>query len=446
MTIYLPSDPNLFRQAFDAACDRILRSEQDIAFYALYVELASRLQEHPHFRDYLLGLEDESGNKRKEFSIAALEALEDSWMKLWKYHRHSLKHRKQLVSIKRMVTAPHETTFSPLYHRILFRLWEFRYFSPVCRFINETPNLFRAAQSELNCTSIQFNHLHPSRERYFAKRKIILCKLSKKDKRRDLHKRIFAPAQNNIVPFKRSAECMPSAIFSSKTEAIEKKFFIPGQNDYEKRQNMHNMAETNPVFCWERIQFLQQCYNASGGFPALRPSNGEWSLTREMAWKSAQERCAIEVLLGAKMAFKQKLSHEPCSSIDSFLICEHRIHRGDYEKYLRSLKSHVAIQLFRIQDAQTASQAPHAPALPQLERLTEAEQYRIERENFIIDHAKKYRAEFPLASHNKMFIAYKKECPKRLVYAKTKWKEVIKKHKLDPRTPKEKKKNSGRPY
>jgi hypothetical protein len=37
MTIYLPLDPALFRQAFDAACDRILRSEQDIAFYALYV-------------------------------------------------------------------------------------------------------------------------------------------------------------------------------------------------------------------------------------------------------------------------------------------------------------------------------------------------------------------------------------------------------------------------
>jgi hypothetical protein len=180
-------------------------------------------------------------------------------------------------------------------------------------------------------------------------------------------------------------------------------------NDYEKRQNMQIMAEINPVFCWEKIQFLQQCYTANGGFPSLTASKGRWSLIREIAWKSAHERCEIEALLGAKMALKQKMSHEPCSSIDSFLMCEHQIHRGDYEKYLQALKNHIEIQLFRIQDAQTASRAPYAaPALPQLERLTEADQCRIERENFIVDHAKKYRAEFPLESHRNMFEAYKK--------------------------------------
>ncbi|MGC2595232.1 MAG: hypothetical protein WA347_03020 [Rhabdochlamydiaceae bacterium] len=446
MTIYLPADPVRFRDAFDAVCNRILDCKQDVAFYILFVELATQLREHPVLKDYILGLESKSVKQKEEFSIAALETLEDSWVRLWKYHRHSLKHLKQLIHIKRIITAPEGITFSLLYNRICFRMWEFRCSSPFFRFIYETPKLFRAAQSKINLASSQFDHFYPSRERYFAQRKIILCKLSKKDKRRDLHKKIFVPMPNKIVPFKRSAECMPSAIFSQKTEAIEKKFFIPGQNDYEKRQNMQIMAETNPAFCWERIQFLQQCYGVNENSQALMPSKGRWSLIREMAWKSAQERCAIEALLGAKMALKQKLSHEPCSSIDSFLMCEHQIHRGDYEKYLQSLKSHIEIQLFRIQDAPTASQVPHAtPALPQLERLTKADQCRIERENFIVEHAKKYRAEFPLESHCNMFKAYKKECPQRLLYAMTKWKGVIKNHKLDPRTPKEKKKNAGRP-
>jgi hypothetical protein len=445
MTIYLPSDPVLFREAFDAVCDRILRSEQDIAFYTLYIELVSRLQEHPYFKDYLFALENESGKKREEFSIAALEALEDSWMKLWKYHRHSLKHRKQLIRIKQMVTAPHELSYSPLCRRILFLLWEFRYFSPFFRFIEEAPRLLRSAQFALYFSSAQFDHLYPSGKGYFAKRKVAPLKFPKKDKRRGLCKRIFDPGANNM-PFKQSAEQIHSAYFCSKTEQIEKRFFLPGQNDHEKKWNMQIMAETDAAFCWERIRFLQQCYAFNEAVPLLNPLKGRWKSVREKAWKSAQERCEIEVLLGAKMAFNQKLSHEPCSSVDSFLMYEHQIHRGDYEKYLQTLKNHIEIQLFRIQNALVVSQAADAtPAFAQLEQLTEADRCRVERENFIVDHAKKYRAAFPFETNKNMFIAYRKKCPRGLEYAMTKWKEIIKKHQLDPRTPEEKKKNSGRP-
>lgn len=443
MTIFLPTDPVLFRQAFDAACGRILRSEQDIAFYALYVELTSRLQEHSHFKDYLLGLEDESGIKRKEFGLAALEALEDSWMKLWKYHRHSLKHRKQLISIRRMVTAPHEITFSSLYLRILFRLWEFRYFSPFCRFIDKAPRLFRSAQSALHFASIQFDHFYPPGKEYFAERKVAPLKFSKKDRRWGLHKRIFDPRANK-TPFKRLAEQIHSNYFCSKTEQIEKIFSIPGQNNYEKRRNMQIMAETDPAFCWERIRFLQQCYALNGAGPPRNPSKGRWKSVRENAWKLTEEKCELETLLGAKIAFVQKQSPEPCSSIDSFLMCEHQIHRKDYEKFLQFLKNHIHTQSLRIQDAQTTLQTTKTP--PQLERLTEAENSRVERESFVIDHAKNYRSRFPFATHNDIFSAYKKECPRNLAYALTKWKKIIKDNQLDPRTPEEKKKSAGRPF
>ncbi|MGC1879259.1 MAG: hypothetical protein WA678_07785 [Rhabdochlamydiaceae bacterium] len=432
MTIYLPSDPVLFRQAFDAACDRILCSEQDIAFYALYVELTSRLQEHPHFKDYLLGLENESGNKRREFGIAALEALEDSWIKLWKYHRHSLKHRQQLVNIKRMVTAPHEISYSPLYHRILFRLWEFRYFSPFCRFIEEAPRLFRSAQSALHLASIQYNHLYPSEKKYFSERKAAPLKLSKKDRRRSLCKRIFDPGANNM-PFKRSVEQIHSTYFSSKTEQIEKRFSIPGQNNYEKRRNMQIMAETDPVFCWERIRFLQQCYAFNEALPALDPSKGQWPSVRENVWKSAQEKCEIETLLGAKMALMQKLSPQPCSAIDSFLLSEHQIHRKGYEKHLQSLKNHIHAQLYKIENTQKSAIEDPRFTLPGTQR-----------EWFVIDLSSRFWTANPLGKQDDAFEYYQLKCPFQKLLSRARWRQIIRKRKLDPRHPAAKKRGPGK--
>jgi hypothetical protein len=432
MTIYLPSEPVLFRQAFDAACDRILRSEQDIAFYALYVELASRLQEHPHFKDYLLGLEDESGIKRKEFSIAALEVLEDSWMKLWKYHRHSLKHRKQLVSIKRMVTAPHEISFSHLYHRILFRLWEFRYFSPFCHFIDEAPRLFRSAQSALHIASIQYDHLYPLGKAYFTERKPAPLKLSKKDSRRGLCKRIFDPGANDM-PFKRSAEQIHSTYFSSKTEQIEKRFSIPAQNGYERKRNMQIIAETDPAFCWERIQFLKQCYALNEAVPPLNPSKGRWKSVRENAWKSAEERCELETLLGAKMALMQKLSHQPCSTVDSFFVCEHQIHRKDYEKYLQSLKNHIHAHLFKIENAQHNTAENPGLALPGTQK-----------EWFVIDLATQFWKTNPLGKRDDAFSHYLVKCPSQKLLSRHRWEQIVRERKLDPRPSEAKKRGPGK--
>jgi hypothetical protein len=432
MTIYLPTDPVLFRQAFDAACDRILRSDQDIAFYALYIELISRLREHPHFKDYLLGLEAESGNKRRAFSIAALEALEDSWMKLWKYHRHNLKHRKQLVSIRRMVTAPHEITFSSLYHRILFRLWEFRYYSPFCRFIDKAPRLFRSAPSALHFASIQFDHFYPPGKEYFAERKVAPLKFSKKDRRWGLHKRIFDPGANK-TSFKRLAEQIHSNYFCSKTEQIEKRFSIPGQNIYEQRRNMQIMAETDPAFCWERVRFLQQCYAFNEALSVFNPSKGRWKSIRENAWKLAEEKCELETFLGAKMTLMQKLSPEPCSTVDSFLSCEHQIHRKDYEKYLQSLKNHIQAHLFKIENAQRNTAENPGLALPGTQK-----------EWFVIDLAGQFWKANPLEKRDDAFRYYLLNCPFQKLLSRERWEQIVRKRKLDPRPPAAKKRGPGK--
>ena len=79
------------------------------------------------------------------------------------------------------------------------------------------------------------------------------------------------------------------------------------------------------------------------------------------------------------------------------------------------------------------------------ERFTKANCDRIDRENFIRDHAKKYWTEYPITNQKNMFNDYKKDCPRNLVYSFTTWKKIVKEHHLDPRTDIEKKKFSGRP-
>ncbi|MGE3533351.1 MAG: hypothetical protein AB7H48_00800 [Parachlamydiales bacterium] len=450
MTIYLPEGVSLFRQAFDDACDRILRSEDDITFYTLYVELIARLQEHPLFRDFIHGLEAESQKQKQEFSIAALDALEDCWMKLWRYHCHNLKHRKQLVRIKRMVTAPCGVSSARLYNGLIFRMSEFCRFSPFCRFMNESPRLFRKAQFELRLASTCFEHFYSSKEAYFSQRKVVQRKLQKKDKQRGLHKKIFDPGSRHIAPLTQSMEVVSSDFFSPGIEEIEKRFFNPGQSTSEKRRDIRSKVETNPAFCWETIKFLLQCCTPGGSSPEPKAFKGKWPSIRDTAWKSAQERCEIGVLLFAKMAFRKKLSSNSSANIDCFLSCENQFHREDYEMYLQSLKNHVHAQLLKIQDTLTAPQIADtdtsllAPS-PQSESLTKANRARIERENCIIEHAKKYWAKFPSATNPSVFNDYKSTCPQNLRYSLTKWKEIIKSKKLDPRTTKEKKLSSGRP-
>ncbi len=433
MTIYLPDSVSLFRQAFDAVCDRILQSKNTTAFYMLYVELIKNLREHPLLENFILELEAETTKHKQAFSIAALEALEDSWLRLWKYHRR-LKHRKQLVHIKRMITMPEAISYSPLYNRILFSMWEFRYHSPFFRSINEAPRLFQSAQSEINLAPVQFDYSSSS-EAYFAKRKVTQCKLGAKDKRRNLHNKIFNPGPpKKIMKFRRSAECVRNALFSRKIAEIEQKFIIPGQNDDEKRQNMQIMAETNPVICWERLRFLRECFIANGTFPAPAPFKGRWSSVREMAWNSARERCDIEVFKGAKMALGQKLSPDPCSSIDLFLMCEHRIHRRDYERYLHSLKNHIQAQLFKIESIQQkAAEENPLLVLPGTQK-----------KNFVIDLANKCWKINPNANYDEVYLHYLINCPASRQLSRTSWERIIRKAKIDPRPKEAKKRGPGK--
>jgi hypothetical protein len=430
MTIYLPQKVATFRQAFDETCERITNNKKDAAFYTLLVGLAGSLQEHHLTKDFIQGFENESAKLKQDFSVASLAALEDSWIRLWKYHRRSFKHRKQLVQIKRIVTKPKEITYSTLYRQISFRMWEFRHFSPFCDAIHEIPKLFKDAQFNIKLGTNQFDYSNSSKALYFAKKMVVPLQLKKKDKLWNFHKKIFTH-QFTSTAFDRPVECLPQALFSPKIEEIEKQFFAPGQNDHEKRQNIIFAAEINPISCWERIQFLKQCFAANEP-PVSIPFKGRWQTIRDSSWQSAQKRCEAGVLLGAKMALMQKLSPNPCSDVDVFLACEHQIHRKDYEQYIQSLKSHIHHCLLKIEDQQAN------------ERNTQGKLPGSQKEWFLIDLAKQYWDENSKAHHDEVFENYLVKCPPDKQLSRDRWNKIIQKNHLDPRSPKDKKRGKGK--
>lgn len=161
MTIYLPEKALDFREAFDETCDRILNSESDAAFYNLILQLMTSIQDHPLLKGCLARLETDLESRQQDFDRSALEAIEEVWKRLWKLHSYSFKHRKQLVSIKWIITYPKKIISSPLYARILFSLREFSIYSPIFKFLSYAPMLFHAAQSEMDLAIFRVNNLYP---------------------------------------------------------------------------------------------------------------------------------------------------------------------------------------------------------------------------------------------------------------------------------------------
>jgi hypothetical protein len=209
--------------------------------------------------------------------------------------------------------------------------------------------------------------------------------------------------------------------------------FIQGQNDHEKRLNMQMRAEINSVFCWDRISFLHQCYSVHEDYPPLKPLKGRWASVRAEAWRLAKNRCEIEVLLGAKIAFNQKLSLDPRSSIDSFLICKHQIHRKDYEAYLCSLKNHIHSQLFKTENVKKEVQGDCKLALPGTQR-----------EWFVKDLAVQSWKANPCANCQQSYEYYQLRCPPKKLLGRERWEQIVRKYKLDPRKPNEKIRGRGK--
>ncbi len=122
MTIFLPQEPANFHKAFDKACNRILKSKYDEVFYELLVQLIEKIRELPFFKETFNEFEAEVFKRQLDFSQLSLNCHEYHWKKLWQYHRHDYKHRRQLVQIKRIITHPRRSLSSPLHARLNFAM------------------------------------------------------------------------------------------------------------------------------------------------------------------------------------------------------------------------------------------------------------------------------------------------------------------------------------
>jgi hypothetical protein len=129
MTIFLPNEPQAFREAFDRACDRIVGSKQDRVFYSLYAALLEALRAHPLVGTYFFGFEKTAEKMDLEFSEAAFHAMEEEWILLWKTHPKNGRVRIELAKIKATITRPGVVAFNSLFHQINCSFFHLRFLS-----------------------------------------------------------------------------------------------------------------------------------------------------------------------------------------------------------------------------------------------------------------------------------------------------------------------------
>lgn len=319
MTIYLPDNISSFRQAFNETWDRILRSEYDETFFKLILDLTAILKKHSLTKDYFSSFEQEYSKWQQEYIAMASNILEYNWKKLWQYHRHRYKHRKHLLRIKRIVTAPNAIEFSPLYPRAICTMGHFRHFSPFFRCIVEARLLFRTAQSQINSWPFLGKQFCTVKDQVIKHIKVTVVKLKKNDRKKDkiyqlsigikqkemILDKVATTRKKSSILLKKSIEPL-SSLYSPQAATFEQKFGIPRRNSDEKRRNMLIRAEINPFFCLERFRFIEQCLNAPNIIqPIQRVAKLKTEINREM-WFAAFDRCEREALCYAKAAFLQK--------------------------------------------------------------------------------------------------------------------------------------------
>lgn len=441
MTIFLPQELSLFRQAFDATCERILLSKEDEVFYVLLIDLILKIREHTLLKKTIYQLEDESSKRQKQFSVAAFDAYQVHWKQLWKYHHHNYGQRKILARIKRIVTSSKISSPSSLHCRLKFAIKEFCLYSPFFQLLASTQRLFRIAQYDMQCWINTSKYLISEREGLKTYRKIAFLTVSKQYTRKKLHRKIEQLAKlKDTQKFSWRTEIISTQCLSLSLIKIERNFQLPGENGDQKRRNMHIKAETDITYCWERLRFLEQCYSMPSAPLISRHYPGKWQLVKDIAWDTAWRQCEQEIILWAKRQIQKKLhpSYDPLyssfDSMDTFFSCENQIHRKDFEMHLKAMQQHIHTQLLIIESSmQSKTEESFGCKLPGTLKS-----------NFVIDLAVKYRKIYPFAKHAEAFEYYQCNCPPQLQLGWDRWYQIILEQKLDPRSLTEKVRGPGK--
>lgn len=313
---------------------------------------------------------------------------------------------------------------------------EFRSNSSFCHFLREVPRIFQTVllrppylpPDEFKVCSMQ--------EKVPLSVKVALCKNKKAIKHSKLFDRVLHFVKHKTsMNFKNSADWIESNnpdLTLPSTKEIYQKFSIPGHNKNEKRRNMQILADANPAFCWERIQFLHRCYTFNDKISLPNQKKGKWNSIRKAAWKRALNISEAQVLLGAKMVLRQKLLPDYCANMEAFLIPEHQIHRKDFQNYLQAFQHHIHNHLLKLESLQHKVEEHCLYTLPGTQK-----------EQFVIDLCTDYWKQNPLAKHDEVYQYYLLKCPSNKILSESSLKRIIRKRKLDPRPPGSKKRGKG---
>lgn len=434
MAIVLPKNPVQFRQAFDEICNRIQTSDQDEIFFALFVQLIAHLREQPLLKEVIGSIQAGFKQKQAAFNTAALEVLEYHWKKLWQYHRKSYRHRRELARIKRVITSPCNIECSLLYHRLSFMMFEFRHRSPFFRCLREFPFIFRRAQSDRQTQITLTKHFSSAKGVIITQRELSPKRSNKKNKLlrvafkqlRLIGSIISSPTNWSKNDSRgRNIEKI-SCFFSPNASEVDQEAMIRGRNNDEKRRNMQIDAAANFASCWERLHLLEICYHAPSIFPSPKCIQGKWISIRDIAWEKACKRCEYELFVHAKMAFRRNLSSRTDPGENAFLPIEYQIRRKDYEKFLNSLKHHVQAHLYKIENEGNTAEDQDLTLPGTLP------------EDFVVRTAKTRWKNHPFAKYDEVYDYYLCNCPSQHLLGRERWEQIVRKHKLDPRSKKEK--------
>jgi hypothetical protein len=389
MVIYLPDKITLFKEAFPAACKRIIASEQDLQFYILYIELIEALRSNSLTSSYISKLEKELDTSEQKMKDALLKAAEEEWLLSWKMHKNHHKSfliKKELILIKRMITHPGS---QGLVSKIL-------------------PDQLDSAFQQLET---RFSLNNANKDSSFNKQMQILSKLTIRGDS-TFEKRLH---------MQMAAETDPLSCWN-RMRFLQKCWHF---NEPPLNQKLIKGK-------WPSIKkaVWQLAWDISDKYILLQ---SKWNLNNNLAAGNSNDQFP-------KYSFQSEEYYSLRGS--SYLSVEQQIHRKDFEGHLRSLQNHIYNQLLKQEELEET-------CVNQLssnsEQLTVANKLRIDRENFITHHAKTYWSQDSVATLKTIFKDYKKKCSQSLQCGCTKWNEIIKKNQLDPRTTKAKKAFSGRP-
>jgi hypothetical protein len=130
MSIFLPSSLDLLSNAFKEACKQLidLKEPRTRTFDDPCIDLIAQAKANPLIGPYLIKLEKEALQIEEEQVSLEKEALEAIWLNFWQ-NNSSIKFRRELIHVKRLLTNVATTSTRPLTHQIhtallnLYDLW-----------------------------------------------------------------------------------------------------------------------------------------------------------------------------------------------------------------------------------------------------------------------------------------------------------------------------------